>query len=211
MVETSGNAWAIEDASPTDVETMKKVKKHHHHHSSARKKLAGPPIDPSLEDMATLGDAHIQKLVGKAKTKVKGYRAELETEMRRARTVAWGENDGEAAFNDALFFQCIDACQRVKDGPRFVGTKANELSKWLNAESMTRWAAEKNREYPTLRQVLRIDDHISMEQMTRNQACALPDEGLSKRKKAARKEGLRSSIRYRHGGSIVTPSEGGSA
>eukprot|EP00415_Alexandrium_ostenfeldii_P002731 UN2731 len=58
--------------------------------------------------------------------------------------------------------------------PKFVGAHANELSKWMNAESISRFKEETNVAAPTLRQVLKVDDAIGMRQMTKSQLAALP-------------------------------------
>merc|ERR1719352_550311 len=52
------------------------------------------------------------------------------------------------------------------NAPKFVGSGANELSKWLNAESISRHQEELGFEHPTLRQVMKVDDNIPMKQMT---------------------------------------------
>merc|ERR1719199_416736 len=66
------------------------------------------------------------------------------------------------------------------DAPKFVGTSANELSKWMNAESITRHREESNREHPTLRQVMKVDDSINMRQMTKSQMSSIDVESAGK-------------------------------
>eukprot|EP00437_Effrenium_voratum_P032935 CAMPEP_0181468142 /NCGR_PEP_ID=MMETSP1110-20121109/37341_1 /TAXON_ID=174948 /ORGANISM="Symbiodinium sp., Strain CCMP421" /LENGTH=101 /DNA_ID=CAMNT_0023592989 /DNA_START=126 /DNA_END=431 /DNA_ORIENTATION=+ len=58
----------------------------------------------------------------------------------------------------------------------FVGQHANELSKFMNAETLTRQKEETNYAIPTLRQVIRVDDTIEMKQMVKSQLCALPSD-----------------------------------
>merc|ERR1740138_269471 len=60
--------------------------------------------------------------------------------------------------------------------PKYVGQQANELSKWMNAESITRHTEETNLSVPTLRQVMKVDDEIGMKQMTKSQLCAMPSD-----------------------------------
>merc|ERR1719215_2306483 len=50
---------------------------------------------------------------------------------------------------------------------KYVGQQANELSQWMNAEGVTRMKEETNVGVPTVRQVLRVDDRIELEQMTK--------------------------------------------
>merc|ERR1719356_28958 len=83
--------------------------------------------------------------------------------------------------------------------PKYVGQQANELSKWMNAESMTRTKEELNSAVPTIRQVLRVDDRIELEQMTKR-AGALPgvEEGdKDKKLKRDPKATLRHQTSYR--------------
>jgi len=58
--------------------------------------------------------------------------------------------------------------------PKYVGQQANELTKWMNADSITRHKEEGNLKVPTLRQVLKVDDSISLKQMTKSQLSSMP-------------------------------------
>merc|ERR550525_1409893 len=66
--------------------------------------------------------------------------------------------------------------------PKYVGQQANELSKYMNAESITRFKEEKDLAVPTLRQILKVDDDIAMRQMTKSQLAALPRDPTEARK-----------------------------
>merc|ERR1719482_1918920 len=52
------------------------------------------------------------------------------------------------------------------NAPKFVGSSANELSKWMNAESITRHQEEMNREHPTLGHLLHVNAVIYLHNLT---------------------------------------------
>lgn len=67
------------------------------------------------------------------------------------------------------------ALQCLIVAPRLLQNIAR-LSKFMNAESLTRQKEETNYAIPTLRQVIRVDDTIDMKKMVKSQLCALPTD-----------------------------------
>jgi hypothetical protein len=83
--------------------------------------------------------------------------------------------------------------------PKYAGQQANELSKWMNAEGTTRTKEETNAAMPTIRQVLRIDDTVGVDQMTKRGG-GLPGDfnaDLDKRPKPDKNAKLRHFKSYR--------------
>merc|ERR1719181_1256098 len=89
---------------------------------------------------------------------------------------------GDTTFSMAFNPRWVDGGRRHSKAhigdhqPKYVGQQANELSKWMNADHITRHQEESNPNVPTLRQVLKLDDEIEMGQMTKSQLCALPGD-----------------------------------
>merc|ERR1719237_426048 len=121
-----------------------------------------------------------------AKDRMRRGRGRLEDELRQSRKLLLA---GESTAIPTTSGMWLDTwSQRGKSKgldfvehmpPQFVGSQANELSKWMNAESITRHQEEMNLEHPTLRRVLKVDDSIDMNQMTKSQLCSIPGDPTS--------------------------------
>lgn len=62
------------------------------------------------------------------------------------------------------------AGRRFADAPpKFIGTKALELSKAVNADYIQRFKEERSISEPSIRRLVKLDDDISMDMMTRSQ------------------------------------------
>mmetsp|Transcript_113572 Transcript_113572/g.220211 ORF Transcript_113572/g.220211 Transcript_113572/m.220211 type:complete len:172 (-) Transcript_113572:127-642(-) len=124
-----------------------------------------PPTETS--DATQLGEIHIRTKLVATKDRQKGYRTKLDNAMRESRS---------DFFSTQFIKEKRKETKTVSSDsqPKFVGVQANELSKWMNAESITRHKEEMNVNLPTLRRVLKIDDAIPMRQMTKSQLAALP-------------------------------------
>mmetsp|Transcript_17494 Transcript_17494/g.40764 ORF Transcript_17494/g.40764 Transcript_17494/m.40764 type:complete len:194 (+) Transcript_17494:145-726(+) len=150
-------------------------------------------LGQEIIDASALGELHIQRKVEQARSRMKRQQQKMDDALRKSRTTMGIA--GEMAAANWTWTQAPGATTRglgtqppgSGDGrkgrsgkdwmqPKFVGANANELSKWTNAESITRYKEELNRGQPTLRQVLKVDDEIDMKQITKSQLCALDDD-----------------------------------
>mmetsp|Transcript_114923 Transcript_114923/g.245359 ORF Transcript_114923/g.245359 Transcript_114923/m.245359 type:complete len:173 (+) Transcript_114923:154-672(+) len=137
--------------------------------------VPGIQRDESTE-MGELGELHIRRMMGKAKDKMRGHKNKLEDSMRASRELFLA-GESAAGTNWLGADEGRRKSKAVFDGqPKYVGQQANELSKWMNAESITRHKEEMTLGVPTLRQILKVDDDIGMKQMTKSQLCALPSD-----------------------------------
>lgn len=141
-------------------------------------------------NMHDMGEMHIRRRMAAAKERMRSGRGRLEETMRSSRSLMFtglttaspGRMDQTigSGFNP----QWLDNGRRKSkamnfgghDEPKYVGQQANELSKWMNADHITRHKEESNLGVPTLRQVLKLDDEIGLGQMTKSQLCALPGD-----------------------------------
>jgi hypothetical protein len=130
-----------------------------------------------------LGEYNVQRRMQAAKSRMNIGKNKLEESMRQSRALlvagtlssqdatirhfdpAWTDVRGKKPTRNAAF----EASQ-----PKYVGQQANELSKWMNADSITRHKEESNPTIPTLRQVLKLDDQIQLSQMTKSQLSSVP-------------------------------------
>lgn len=124
-------------------------------------------------DFVDVGEMHIQKHIARAKDRMQNSRAMFEETMRSSKPLLFAGNTTAAASQSSWF----DATQRrrregLEGRPKFIGHKANELTKYMSSENITRHREEMNLAVPTLRQVLKVDDGIDMKQMTKSQLCA---------------------------------------
>eukprot|EP00416_Gambierdiscus_australes_P009352 CAMPEP_0171133352 /NCGR_PEP_ID=MMETSP0766_2-20121228/126137_1 /TAXON_ID=439317 /ORGANISM="Gambierdiscus australes, Strain CAWD 149" /LENGTH=179 /DNA_ID=CAMNT_0011596727 /DNA_START=51 /DNA_END=590 /DNA_ORIENTATION=+ len=147
--------------------------------------VSNPAISPSQGhdgSIGELGEMHIRRRMNAAKERQRNGRQRLEDLVRQTREL--GETSTISRFGN----QWLGADRKSSKGvsfdtqPRYVGQQANELSKWMNAESITRYKEEKDLGVPTLRQVLKVDDDIAMRQMTKSQLAALPWDPLESKK-----------------------------
>jgi len=138
---------------------------------------------PQGESAASaLGELHILNGLNQRKYQMTNNRQMLGGGLRRKRERLM---TGEIALqqgmtNYAVTTPWLDDTWTRRGGdaagmPKFVGASANELSKWMNAESITRHREELNRECPTLRQVMKVDDGINMKQLTKSQGSTQGD------------------------------------
>lgn len=136
------------------------------------------------QSVSALGELHILNNLNQKKHKMTDNRALLGERLRLKRELLMS---GEQAISKGMTSYAYSTnwlddswTRRGHHGdpnaPKFVGAGANELSKWMNAESISRHKEELNREHPTLRQVMKIDDGVDMKQMTKSQIAALPGD-----------------------------------
>eukprot|EP00418_Pyrodinium_bahamense_P081748 CAMPEP_0179064604 /NCGR_PEP_ID=MMETSP0796-20121207/28032_1 /TAXON_ID=73915 /ORGANISM="Pyrodinium bahamense, Strain pbaha01" /LENGTH=181 /DNA_ID=CAMNT_0020761553 /DNA_START=95 /DNA_END=640 /DNA_ORIENTATION=+ len=136
----------------------------------------------SDDGVGELGELHIRRRMTAAKERQRSGRQRLEDIMRQSR------EPGEANAISRLGNQWLGADRKpgkavtIDSQPKYVGQQANELSKWMNAESISRYKEEMNLGVPTLRQVLKVDDDIGMRQMTKSQLAALPFDPTDSRR-----------------------------
>lgn len=136
------------------------------------------------ESVSALGELHIRDGLNKKKHKMTDNRALLGDSLRRKRELLMS---GQQALESGMTMYATSThwlddswTKRGAHGdpnaPKFVGSSANELSKWINAENISRFKEELNQEHPTLRQVMKIDDGVDMKQMTKSQMAAMPGD-----------------------------------
>lgn len=138
-----------------------------------------------MHHATALGELHILNGLNQRKHQMTNQRACLGAGMGRKREVLMtggiAETSGMTMYATSRHWLDDNWSRRGAHGdpnaPKFVGASANELSKWMNAESITRHREEMNRERPTLRQVMKVDDTINMHQMTKSQMSSLEDKG----------------------------------
>lgn len=135
-----------------------------------------------------LGDAHIAKHLKAAKDRIKSGRTRLEEDMTESRS-NWFTGTRLPPVGGPVATKWLSDSRRKSkavvfdpEQPKYVGQSANELSKYLNAESISRRKEEQNLSVPTLRQVLRVDDNIDVKQMTKSQL-AMCDDPTDKKNK----------------------------
>eukprot|EP00929_Paragymnodinium_shiwhaense_P016513 TRINITY_DN124924_c0_g1_i1.p2 TRINITY_DN124924_c0_g1~~TRINITY_DN124924_c0_g1_i1.p2 ORF type:complete len:215 (+),score=39.18 TRINITY_DN124924_c0_g1_i1:96-647(+) len=121
------------------------------------------------EDLQLLGGpSHISRTLNQKKNVMQVHRSALDMTMRHSRQSFF---DGATVAMQDTFPKrtWIEPRQNIYSlgKPKYSGQQANELSKWMNAEGLTRVSEETNFGVPTMRQVLRIDDRIDVEQMTK--------------------------------------------
>mmetsp|Transcript_68841 Transcript_68841/g.128484 ORF Transcript_68841/g.128484 Transcript_68841/m.128484 type:complete len:192 (-) Transcript_68841:51-626(-) len=150
-------------------------------------------LGQEIIDASALGELHIQRKVEQARSRMKRQQQKMDEALRKSRTTmgvagematisSWTWTQAPGATNRGQSPPAIGLGETKRRGrdnwmqPKFVGANANELSKWTNAESITRYKEELNRGQPTLRQVLKVDDEIDMKQITKSQLCALDDD-----------------------------------
>eukprot|EP00930_Biecheleria_cincta_P078490 TRINITY_DN65984_c0_g1_i1.p1 TRINITY_DN65984_c0_g1~~TRINITY_DN65984_c0_g1_i1.p1 ORF type:complete len:165 (-),score=27.09 TRINITY_DN65984_c0_g1_i1:106-600(-) len=131
-----------------------------------------------------LGENHIRRKMAIVKSRQKDGSIRLDETIRTSRELMLagaGATVSSAGLGTSVgggFWQ-----SKRKGGDKaFVGQQANELSKFMSAESLTRAKEELNAALPTLRQVMRVDDQIDMKQMVKSQLCAFPGDPSSKEK-----------------------------
>lgn len=138
---------------------------------------------------SALGELHIMNGLNKGKHRMTDERAFLGQSLRRKRELMMM---GQTAIDSGMTMYATSTSwlddswtRRGAHGdpnaPKFVGSGANELSKWMNAENISRHQEELGFEHPTLRQVMKVDDRIDMKQMTKSQGNCIPEEGKERR------------------------------
>uniref|UniRef100_A0A7S4PX23 Uncharacterized protein n=1 Tax=Alexandrium monilatum TaxID=311494 RepID=A0A7S4PX23_9DINO len=129
---------------------------------------------PHLEETSAkdMGEIYVRKCIGDAKNKQRKGRVRLEETLKQSREL--GDVTTMSTTGVRWLGMREPRVVTLDSAPRYMGTQANELARWVNAESITRYKEEKNVAVPTLRQVLKTDDDISMKQMTKSQLAALP-------------------------------------
>jgi len=132
-------------------------------------------------DLDDLGDLHIRRQIANTKEKLRQQRTRLDDTLRMSAPLAIAGGCSTNGWVEAPGWSTL-SFDRYNDAKmKFVGQGANELSKWMNAERITRRREETNLAIPTLRQIMKVDDIIDMKQMTKSQLAALPaDGGLDK-------------------------------
>jgi len=132
------------------------------------------------DDLGELGDFHIRRKIQRSKEKLKAHKSQLDETLRMSQslsTAGFSSTNGWLRRPDQLWNTPGITIDSDPNKPtKFVGQGANELSKWMNAESITRYKEETNLAVPTLRQIMKIDDVIGIQQMTKSQLCALPTD-----------------------------------
>mmetsp|Transcript_151094 Transcript_151094/g.266714 ORF Transcript_151094/g.266714 Transcript_151094/m.266714 type:complete len:191 (+) Transcript_151094:89-661(+) len=134
-----------------------------------------------------LGELHIRQRMNIAKQRMKSGRGKTEQSLKdkRMQLVLSKSTSDLGLLQSAAASNWLDDTSRstrrmsFQGPPKYVGSGANELSKWINADNIARYHEELNREHPTLRQVLKVDDKIDMKQMTKSQLAALPGDPTS--------------------------------
>eukprot|EP00927_Polykrikos_kofoidii_P050218 TRINITY_DN44139_c0_g1_i1.p1 TRINITY_DN44139_c0_g1~~TRINITY_DN44139_c0_g1_i1.p1 ORF type:complete len:177 (+),score=40.00 TRINITY_DN44139_c0_g1_i1:65-595(+) len=152
-------------------------------------KSRSSPAMAKDDNMAVeVGDAFIQKNISKAKKKMEKYRDELDGSMRHSRQLFFA---GASTTGEKLPLMWVEPNKNDKKTdftkPKYVGQQATELNKWLNAEGITRVQEETNMGVPTVRQVLRVDDRIDLEQLTKRTS-ALPGDALDGEEKKLKRD-----------------------
>jgi len=133
--------------------------------------------------ISALGELHILNNLNQRKHKMTDNRSLLGDRLKHKRELMM---TGQQAIDSGMTMYATSTSwlddswtRRGAHGdpnaPKFVGSGANELSKWMNAESITRHQEEMNREHPTLRQVMKVDDSIDMKQMTKSSSSVQVD------------------------------------
>eukprot|EP00444_Apocalathium_aciculiferum_P000325 CAMPEP_0183409986 /NCGR_PEP_ID=MMETSP0370-20130417/19252_1 /TAXON_ID=268820 /ORGANISM="Peridinium aciculiferum, Strain PAER-2" /LENGTH=168 /DNA_ID=CAMNT_0025592763 /DNA_START=90 /DNA_END=596 /DNA_ORIENTATION=+ len=128
-------------------------------------------MDKRNNDDIDLGDYHIRKKILESKEKLRSHKFRLDETLRQSQQLSTA---GFSQTNSWLRRPGDVWMAKNEGSQKFVGQGANELSKWMNAESITRHREESNMNQPTLRQILKVDDMIGISQMTKSQLCALP-------------------------------------
>ena len=125
------------------------------------------------EEALDLGEHHIRRKMAAVKSRQKEGSHRLDETIRSSRDLFLAGTPAATAMSTTSggFFK-----KKAHGEGAFVGQHANELSKFMNAESLTRQKEETNYAIPTLRQVIRVDDTIEMKQMVKSQLCALPTD-----------------------------------
>jgi hypothetical protein len=139
---------------------------------------------------------HIRRRMGLAKSRMNSSRTKLEDSLRMSRELlAAGTLTSQTPFDKTVSeFNPLWLSMGKKtktrtvtmedaSQPKYVGQQANELSKYMNSESITRHNEECNLNVPTLRQVLKVDDGVSVKQMTKSQLAAVPFDPTVDREK----------------------------
>jgi len=140
------------------------------------------------DDNVDIGDFIIRKRITKAKDKASQRKDRLEQTMQASRSM-WFKSlpaAGTLCMQPASKLNKKSALERAledekkqDDGyrePKFVGQGANELAQWKNADDISRRKEETNLALPTLRQVLKVDDRITLKQITGNQLSSLGED-----------------------------------
>eukprot|EP00928_Gymnodinium_smaydae_P043655 TRINITY_DN29207_c0_g1_i1.p1 TRINITY_DN29207_c0_g1~~TRINITY_DN29207_c0_g1_i1.p1 ORF type:complete len:178 (+),score=45.98 TRINITY_DN29207_c0_g1_i1:166-699(+) len=172
--------------------------------SSSLPALKGPAPP---ENVSELGDLFIKKGMFVAKDKMKLQRDKLESSMRHSRDNFYQRSMYSTWGGGPPMWQEPGSTGLRLGGKKYVGQQANELSQWMNAEGVTRMKEETNVGVPTVRQVLRVDDRIELEQMTKRSGGLPGDlEEQDHRMKRDPKALLRHMVSYRPG---APPGSGG--
>lgn len=141
-----------------------------------------------MRDDSSLGELYAGQRVKAAKSSMQRKGARLHEILRQGRTESQffppsGMPSQSCRGSVLLPSQAERPAQatRVLEQPKYVGQQANELTKFANAETILRHREESKLEQPTLRQILKVDDSISLQQMTKSQLNALPMDPTSVR------------------------------
>mmetsp|Transcript_49416 Transcript_49416/g.152436 ORF Transcript_49416/g.152436 Transcript_49416/m.152436 type:complete len:186 (-) Transcript_49416:231-788(-) len=141
--------------------------------------FANPTLSLSInssggdDQIGELGELHIRRRMTEVKERQRKSRTKLEDIMKASRDLGESSSMSRAGVHWLGMNKQAKAVT-IDSQPKYMGQQANELSKWTNAESITRFKEEMNVAVPTLRQVLKCDDGVSMRQMTKSQLAALP-------------------------------------
>merc|ERR1719197_224883 len=136
-----------------------------------------------MHNISALGELHIMNNLNQRKHRMTDNRSDLGNSLRRKRELMMM---GETAITSGMTMYATSTSwlddnwtrkghHGDPNAPKFVGSGANELSKWMNAENITRHQEELGFEHPTLRQVMKVDDSIDMKQMTKSSSSVQVD------------------------------------
>mmetsp|Transcript_26424 Transcript_26424/g.55948 ORF Transcript_26424/g.55948 Transcript_26424/m.55948 type:complete len:233 (-) Transcript_26424:326-1024(-) len=139
-------------------------------------------------DESDLGEFHIRRKIYMSKERMKDSHGRLNNALRMTQPLS---SAGYSSAHGTWIRRPVELWNARTDGSmKFVGQGANELSKWMNAEHITRHKEEQNVHMPTLRQILKVDDDIGLGQMTKSQVCALPADSAAIGEKPAKLDPL---------------------
>mmetsp|Transcript_36420 Transcript_36420/g.58740 ORF Transcript_36420/g.58740 Transcript_36420/m.58740 type:complete len:189 (+) Transcript_36420:58-624(+) len=128
-----------------------------------------------------LGENHVKRRMLLVKSRQQQGSTTLDDTIRSSRELILAGGDVASQGFSKTASKSRKAMSAAS-GQNYVGMNATELSKFTNAESISRRKEELNYAMPTLRQVLRVDDSIHLAQIVRSQLCALPGDPTSRDK-----------------------------
>jgi hypothetical protein len=141
-----------------------------------------------MDSVSGLGELHIRNQLERKKEASLQHMTMMDRTLNRTRSTGFLAMSSTMSRNmnyvDNDFSGFIQKGPAKSRGePKFIGAKANELSKWLNAESITRHREEMDCSSFTIRQVMKVDDTIDAKQMTKSQGASLGDDPFLGRNK----------------------------